>query len=153
MASSISGARTALYDALAAAAWPAPAPQVAFGEPASEKRTVVALMGVRDPSEQEAAIGAQSKDETFVLEVGVKVHDPGAATAQQVDARGFALADVVRSVVRANSGFAPGTLVPAKVISQTTDGALLAVGEQPGSTAGWVIFLTVLVQCKTRTTA
>lgn len=148
MASSISAARVALFNLLAAHAYPGAAPQVAFGAPAAyEEQEVVALLGVRDPDEEFAALGAQRRAESYVLEVGVKAHDPGAATAQVVDGRCFALADAVRSVVTANPNFAgapPTTVLPAEVISQTSDGAQAAEG------GGWVAFCVLQVRCQTR---
>lgn len=148
MASSIASARVALYDLLAAHTYPGLTPQVAFGAPAAyEEQEVVALLGVRDPDEEFAALGAQRRAESYVLEVGVKAHDPGAATAQVVDGRCFALADEVRAVVTANPNFAgapPITVLPAEVISQTSDGAQAAEG------GGWVAFCVLQVRCQTR---
>ena len=147
MASTIAAARAALHALLAAAAWPAPTPQVTFGAPdAYEDQQVVSLLGVQDPSEEFAALGAQRRAESYLLEVGVKAHDPG-ATAQVVDARAFAYADTVRGVVSANPTFAgapPATVLPAEVISQTSDGAQAAEG------GGWVCFIRLLVRCQTR---
>lgn len=146
MASSIAGARTALYDLLAAA--PAlSGVQVHFGAPAAyEEQEVVALLGVQDPDEEFAAIGAQRKAESYVLEVGVKAYNPGAKAGQGVDTRCFALAEAVRAVVGANPTFAPDTVLPASVTSQTSDGA------QPAEGGGWVCFNRILVRCQTRIT-
>lgn len=149
MASSIAGARLALHALLDAHTWPGTKPQVTFGAPdAHEEQEVVALLGIQDPDEEFAALGAQRRAESYVLEVGVKAHDPG-ATAQTVDTRGFALAEGVRVVVGANPTFAgapPITVLPAEVISQTSDGAQAAEG------GGFVIFLKLLVRCQTRIT-
>ena len=149
MASTIAAARVSLYDLLAAATWPAPTPQVTFGAPdAYEDQQVVSLLGVQDPGEEFAALGAQRRAESYLLEVGVKAHDPG-ATAQTVDTRAFAYADTVRGVVADNPTFAgppPATVLPAEVISQTSDGAQAAEG------GGWVCFIRLLVRCQTRIT-
>jgi hypothetical protein len=148
MASSIASARLALHALLAAHTWPGSPPQVTFGAPdAYEEQEVVALLGVQDPDEEFAALGAQRKAESYVLEVGVKAHDPGAADAQTVDTRAFALAEAVRVVVNANPNFAgavPITVLPAQVTSQTSDGAQAAEG------GGWVCFIRLAVRCQTR---
>ena len=148
MASSIAAARLALHALLAAHTWPGNPPQVTFGAPdAYEEQEVVALLGVQDPDEEFAALGAQRKAESYLLEVGVKAHDPGAANAQTVDTRAFALAEGVRVVVNANPNFAgavPITVLPAQVISQTSVGAQAAEG------GGWVCFVKLLVRCQTR---
>jgi hypothetical protein len=148
MASTISAARLALHALLAAHTWPGNDPQVTFGAPdAYEEQEVVALLGVQDPDEEFAALGAQRRAESYVLEVGVKAHDPGAADAQAVDTRAFALAEAVRAVVGANTTFAgapPITVLPAEVISQTSDGAQASEG------GGWVCFIRLLVRCQTR---
>lgn len=148
MASSIASARLALHALLAAHTWPGTQPQVTFGAPdAYEEQEVVALLGIQDPDEEFAALGANRKAETYDLEVGVKAHDPGAANAQAVDTRGFALAEAVRVVVNANPTFAgapPITVLPAQVISQTSVGAQAAEG------GGFVIFLRLLIRCQTR---
>jgi hypothetical protein len=148
MASSIAAARLALHALLAAHTWPGTQPQVEFGAPAAyEEQEVVALLGVQDPDEEFAALGAQRKAESYDLEVGVKAHDPGAVNAQAVDTRAFALAEAVRVVVNANPNFAgapPITVIPAQVISQTSDGAQAADG------GGWVAFCVLRIRCQTR---
>jgi hypothetical protein len=148
MASSIASARLALHALLAAHTWPGNPPQVTFGAPdAYEEQEVVALLGLRDADEEFAALGAHRRAESYILEVGVKAHDPGAANAEAVDGRCFALADEVRAVVNANPNFAgasPITVLPAEVISQTSDGAQAAEG------GGWVAFCVLAVRCQTR---
>lgn len=148
MASSIAAARLALHTLLAAHTWPGATPQVTFGAPdAYEEQEVVALLGVQDPDEEFAALGAGRKAESYVLEVAVKAHDPGAANAQTVDTRCFALAEAVRVVINANPNFAgavPTTVLPAQVVSQTS------VGAQPAEGGGWVCFCRILVRCQTR---
>lgn len=148
MASSIAAARLALHALLVAHTWPGTKPQVTFGAPdAYEEQEVVALLGVQDPDEEFAALGAQRKAESYLLEVGVKAHDPGAADAQTVDTRAFALAEAVRVVVNANPNFAgavPTTVLPAQVISQTSVGAQAAEG------GGWICLIRLLVRCQTR---
>ena len=146
MASSIAAARVNLHGLLTAATWPAPKPQVTFGAPdVYEEQEVVSLLGIQDADEEFAALGAARHAESYLLEVGVKAHGPG-ATAQVVDGRGFALADTVRGVVHANPTFPPDTVLPAVVVSQTSDGAQAAEG------GGWVCFIRLLVRCQTRIT-
>lgn len=146
MATSISTARANLYTLLDAATWPGTKPQVAFGAPtAYEEQEVVALLGVTDADEAFAAIGAGRREETYELEVAVKVHDPAASTPQPVDARGFELADTVRGVVHSNYTLT-GAVRGAEVRSLRTDGAVAAEG------AGFVIFLRLGVACAARIT-
>lgn len=148
MASTIAGARQALYDALAAHVFPGTAPQVEFGSPlAYEEQEVVALMGVEAPDEDEAVFGGpRPRDEQFTLVVTVKVHDPAAESGSVVDARGFELADEVRDVVYADQSLsgALGTAGWARVESQTTEGA------QPANGGGWFMFIDVRVRCRAR---
>lgn len=148
MPSSIASARLALHALLVAHTWPGAKPQVTFGAPdAYEEQEVVALLGVQDPDEEFAALGAQRKAESYDLEVGVKAHDPGAVNAQTVDTRAFALAEAVRVVVNTNPTFAgapPITVLPAQVISQTSVGAQAAEG------GGWICVIRLLVRCQTR---
>ena len=146
MASSIASARLNLYTLLAAATWPAPKPQVTFGAPdAYEDQQVVSLLGIEDPDEEFAALGAQRRAESYVLAVGVKAHDPG-GTAQTVDTRAFSYAETVRGVVGANPTFPPDAVLPAEVVSQTSDGAQSAEG------GGWVCFIRLLIRCQARIT-
>lgn len=147
MASSISAARVALYDLLAAAGG-LTGVQVAFGAPdAYEAQEVVALTGVESPDEEPAVIGGpRPRDESFVLLVAVKAHDPSATTGQSVDARCFALMDVVRSTVYANQTLTATLTSPgwARIQSQTTEGA------QPAEGGGFVMFGQVAVLCRSR---
>lgn len=148
MASSISGARVALYDLLVAATWPGDDPQITFGEPAAyEQQEVVALMGVESPDEEPAVIGGpKPRDENFVLVVACKAHDPAASTAQAVDARCWAFMDVVRSTVYANPDLNDSLSQPgwARIASQTSDGA------RPAQGGGWVMFGECRVACRAR---
>lgn len=146
MPSTIAAARINLYTLLAGAPWPLPIPQVTFGAPdAHEEQQVVSLLGIQDSDEEFAALGAQRHAESYVLEVGVKAHDPG-GTAQIVDTRAFAYAETVRGVVGANPTFPPDAVLPAEVISQTSDGAQSAEG------GGWVCFIRLLIRCQARIT-
>lgn len=148
MASTISAARSALYDLLAARSWTGGTPQVEFGAPGGyEEQEVVALLGVEAPDEEPGVIGGpKPRDETFILVVAVKAHDPAASTGQTVDARCFSLMDQVRTVVYANPTLSASLGTPgwARIASQTTEGALRAEG------GGWVMFGEVRVACRTR---
>lgn len=154
MASSIGAARLALYDMLVDATWPTTTPQITFGAPAAyEEAEVVALTGVESESEEPAVIGgSRPRDETFVLVVTCKVHDPAADTGQTVDARGFALMDVVRATVYADPALDGALSAPgwASISSQRSDGAVPAQGERVGTTAGWVLFGEVRIACRAR---
>ncbi len=144
MASSISAARAALFARLAAADALAGV-QVTYGAPADhEDPEVVALLGVRDPDEEAAAMGAGRKDETYQLEVGVKVHDRGGEAAD-VDARAYALADAVAEAVEGTGDYTLGGTVMWAFVTST-----VGVGAQAAEGGGWVCFLTVLVTCKAR---
>lgn len=148
MASSISAARGALYSLLAAADYNPPPDepvQVTFGPPENfQEQEVVALLGLFNPDEQDAALGAQRHEETYDLEVALKKHDP-AGNPDAVDARGFAMADIVRGVVHSNRTLG-GAVRDARVISQTTDGVERSEG------GGWIIFVRILVRCRQRIT-
>ncbi|MGH9225700.1 MAG: hypothetical protein ACRD2W_18380, partial [Acidimicrobiales bacterium] len=125
--------------------------QVTFGEPAGhEEQVVVALMGVLDPTEEAAQLGDAERHEDYRLEVVVKAHDP-TGDPQDVDARGWELADMVRAVVRADRtlGGALVSGVGASVVSMQSDGV------RPATTAGndawgWVVFIRILVRCRGR---
>jgi hypothetical protein len=155
MGSAISESRSALHARLLAAAYPVAegrSVQVTYGPPgAREGQDVVAMLGVRNPDEEPKQLGNLNKEETFWLVVGVKAHwvaPPGETEAEQaeaVDARGFAIADVVRGVVgttRSNLRLGPSYL--AQVVSQETEGV------QPAQGGGWVIFIQVIFECRAR---
>jgi len=142
MPSSIGPARQALFNLLAAGTTGV---QVTFGPPDSyEEQEVVALLGVFDPREEPAALGQRRMEETYHLEVGIKVHDP-AGNPADVDARGFALREDVRTVIESDLTLA-GTVRTALISSDTTDGVMPAEG------AGFVIFFRLLVECRQRIT-
>ena len=125
--------------------------QISYGPPAHEEQEVVALLGVRDVSEDAGAIGARRREEEYELEIGVKVHDPtagpvtaealaaGKRTAIDVDARGFALAEWVRQTVHRHWTLS-GTVREAAVTRQVTDGVQLAE-------KGALIFILLTVYC------
>jgi len=157
MSSAIGAARGALFDLLEAAApvssTQAPAKvQVTYGPPdAYEDQELLTLAGVETPDEDTAALGNHARDENFVLVVGVKAHDP-AGTARSVDARGWVLAEIPRTVVAANRTLG-GTVQTAEVASirhddRTPDGVAPVIA--PGS--GYVTFLRVAVRCWARIT-
>lgn len=152
--SSISSARAALFDLLEADAPDALAQhaqrphrkvQITFGPPGHEDLECVALLGVRSPVEDVESLGAMRREEEYGLEVGVKVHVPAAtddATGRKlVDARGFFVAEWVRSVVHGHYTL-NGAVRTAFITEQTT------VGVQPADKAGLVIFLLLLVSCE-----
>lgn len=150
MGSSISAAQGVVFGRLSvaaalAAAPPRPAVQVTYGPPdAEEAQEVVALLGVRNPEEEPVSLGAGGKDETYQLEVKVKAHDP-AATAQEVNERGWAIADVVVDEVEGSGDYTlDGSVMWALCEPTTTPGV------QPAQGGGWVIFLTVLITCRAR---
>lgn len=144
MPSSVSPARRALFDALAASA-DLSAVQVTFGEPdAHEEQEVVAMLGVGDVDEESAALGNERREERYRIDVGVKVHDP-AGDSRSVDTRCFAYADAVRAVVAANLTLG-GTVRTAHVVSQRSDGAQAAEG------GGWVCFNLLAIECHARIT-
>lgn len=146
MATTIKPARANLHAALAAhTPFTGDDVQVTFGLPADhEEQEVVALGGIEDPDEEDAALGAQRKEEAYVLLVLIKAHDP-TGDAVSVDGRGFDLADEVRAVVHADRTLG-GAVRDASATGTRTDGARAAEG------GGWVIFLTVAITCRARIT-
>jgi hypothetical protein len=144
MASSISAARAALYDMLSASSL-LNGVQVTYGAPdAHEDPEVVALLGVRDPDEEPAALGYGRKEETYQLEVGVKSHKRDGSAAE-VDTRAYELADAIADTVEGSGNY---------TLNSTVDWAYVAggigVGAQSAEGGGWVCFLTVLVTCRAR---
>ncbi len=151
MASSISAARAALFELLAASDLLVGV-QVTYGAPdAHEEPEVVALLGVRDPEEEPATLGAGRKDETYQLEVGIKVHSRDGEAAE-VDTRAYALADAVAEAVEGSGNYTlGGTVLWAYVAGPLGIGAQRVASVPPSSEgAGWVCFLTVLVTCRAR---
>lgn len=146
--STVAAARAALHALLVAGApaqtaQPAQKVQIAYGPPVHEEMEVVALLGVRDITEDAGAIGARRREEEYEIEIGVKVHDPaagaGSDAAARVDARGFALAEFVRQTVHRNWTLS-GTVREAAVTGQITDGVQLAE-------KGALIFILLTVYC------
>lgn len=153
MTSTISAARLKLHELLVENL-SQPGRQVTFGPPVQdEEHEVVAVLGLLDPVEEEAELGAANKWETYVLEVGVKVFDPDPdpAKAQEVDALGFGICNQIRDLVhgraRNNDRTLDGALGGsgyASVVSQTTQGV------RPVQGGGWVVFLRLLLRCRAR---
>lgn len=150
--STIAAARAALYDLLVADAPDRSANtygetarpvQISFGPPAHEEMEVVALLGVRNNDEDWGALGDQRREESYQLEVGIKVHNPsagaGSEAAELVDARGFELAEWVRSVVHGHWTL-NGTVRVASVTAQITDGVQLP-------DKGALIFILLIITC------
>lgn len=144
MPSSISAARLALFDRLSVAGGLAGV-QITYGRPTDhEEPEVVALLGVRDPEEEPATLGAGRKDETYQLEVGIKAHSRDGEAAE-VDLRAYALADAVAEAVEGKGDYTlGGTVLWAYAAGPT------GVGAQAAEGGGWVCFLTVLVTCRAR---
>ena len=150
--STIASARAAIHALLLADApdrtantygEPAKKVQISYGPPAHEEQEVVALLGVRDVSEDAGAIGARRREEEYELEVGIKVHNPAAGAGTEaailVDARGFELAEWVRQTVHRHWTLS-GTVREAAVTRQVTDGVQLAE-------KGALIFILLTVYC------
>jgi hypothetical protein len=144
MASSISAARAALYDMLSASSL-LNGVQVTYGAPdAHEEPEVVALLGVRDPDEEPAALGYGRKEETYQLEVGVKVHKRDGSAAE-VDVRAYALADAVADAIEGGGDYTLNGSVDWAYVAGP-----LGVGAQAAEGGGWLCFLVVLVTCRAR---
>ena len=128
---------------------------VKFGYPLGyEEQEVVALGGVEDTSEEPAALGGQRHEETYTLLVEIKVYDP-AGEADDVDQRGWALADEVREVVNTTTDAdrnLKGAVRWARVGALVSQGAVPARLATDTLAAGWVIFITVRVVCAERIT-
>lgn len=151
--STIAAARGALYELLAedppAATSQVPTQlpkpiQVSYGDPSHIELEVVALLGVRSPDEDDDALGARRRVEKYDLEVGIKVENPAAgddaAARAVVDARGFFIAEWVRSVVHRHWTL-NDTVRTAFVRQQITDGVV------PKDKAGCVIFILMVIHC------
>lgn len=147
MASTIAAARQALYYLLVAEPLLAGV-QISYGAPANhEEPEVVALLGVRNITEEPEQLGMIRKEETYLLDVGVKAHSR-TADAATTDARGFAIAEAVRGVAgttRTNITLS-GTVRTAMVVNEETEGV------QPAEGGGWVIFLLLQFECSARIT-
>lgn len=152
--STIAAARSALYDLLAADAPDATIQHgtkprrkvlISFGPPGREDFEVVALLGVRSPTEDVESLGDRRREETYGLEVAVKVHNPAAADdpdgRKLVDGRGFELANWVRSTVHGHFTL-NATVRTAFVTEQVT------IGVQPADKAGLVMFVLLVVSCE-----
>lgn len=146
--STIAPARAALHGLLVAGApaqtaQPARKVQVSYGPPVHEEMEVVALLGVRDLVEDTGALGARRREEEYGLEVGIKVHNPaagaGSTAAALVDARGFELAEWVRTVVHRHWTL-NGTVREAAVTRLITEGVQLAE-------KGCLIFILMTIEC------
>ena len=151
MPSSISAARAALYAKLTAhASLGAGGLQVVYGPPdAYEEQEVVTLLGTVDTDEEPVTLGPGNKDETYDLLVGIKVHDP-AGTAEEVDARGYAIADAVAGAVEADGDLTLNdTVMWALAGGPRTPNRL---GVLPAKGGGWVLFLEVPIRCRARVT-
>lgn len=156
MSSTIAAARAALYQMMLDEP-ELSGVQVTFGPPdAIEEDEVVALLRVLDPSEDEAQLGAGCKDETYRIEVKVKVHRQAATAddALEIDARGWYLAGIVRDLVHGRNNNNDHTLggtvnLGASVESQTSDGVQRFV-DLGGKDLGWAIFVSLMVRCKAR---
>lgn len=108
--------------------------QVTFGEPADEELEVISLLGVRDPNEEWGPLGTQRPtEETYQFEVGIKVDLPD-RTPAEVDARGWALRDMVREVIY-DDWTLGGTVRVAR------NGESRTIGVQRGAKGTPVIFI------------
>ncbi len=155
MATSIATARANLHSLLVTAAptsstQPDRKVQVAFGPPDSyEDQEVIALLGVETPDEDARALGRNQRHEEYVLIVGVKAYDP-TGTAASVDARVYALADVVRSTVNGNDTLKVNNVpavydaAPVSLRSRFPDGVI------PHVDGGWISILEVVIRVQQR---
>lgn len=148
MPSSIPGARANLFAALEAATWPDPQPQVVYGAPAAyEEQRVVAVLGFGPVGDEPAAIGQRRQEETYRIEVAIKVHDPAADDAAGVEAATMALYDVAWAVVHDDP-----TLGGAVTVAWP-GGADESPGAQAADKGGWVMFVSLFVACTARISA
>jgi hypothetical protein len=159
MGSSISAARLALDDMLTVAAADNTSVlfevQTTFGTPLEdEEQEVVAILGISDPSEATETLGPEARRrELYRIELTVKVYDPTAgsepADRRAVDARCFALADAVRSVVEADTTLA-GTVNTAHVVNQRSDGLAHPFDAAGKRLPGWVVHVDMSIACRAR---
>lgn len=145
MPSTISAARTALYNLLAAAAASGSGTalagvQVSWGNPLNyEEQEVVALGGTSDPTADTDTLGSHL-DESYVIEVPWKAHNPS-GTAQGVDERGYDMAEAIQAVVSSNVDLG------GVVLKAIANGGRSENGAQPAEGGGFVIFGTTSVVC------
>lgn len=147
MASTINASWTALYDLLVVAQSTTLAGvQVTAGPPSEfEDQEVVALLGWGDPDEESATIGGNfSREERYRIEIAIKKHDP-AGTSLTVVARLLAIADAVRDVIRANKRLTGEVM--CQVVRRRSNGPVPAQNEDGTSSAGWVAFDLLEVEC------
>lgn len=153
MASTISAARVALFNKLeqaAAGGGVLSDVQISWGDPlAYEEQEVVALLGISAPDEVPASLGNLSRDESYGIEVRIKVYGPE-DDAATVDGRAFAMADAVRSVVNVQPPTLSGTVRFAQVTSQRCDAGVQPVLNESGSQTGWICFIDMTVGCSAR---
>ena len=119
---------------------------VTFGVPSHEQLEAVALLGVRSATEDAGALGARRREESYELDVVVKVHHPAAGddaeSRKTFDARGFFLIEWVRSVVHRHWTL-NGTVRTAFVDEWVTD-AVQPADKGPGLT----MFALLQVHCE-----
>lgn len=161
MSTSIGRSRAALYsllqDAAANSANTLYGVQITFGPPdVHEEQELVAILGIRSPSELARVLGPQPnvRNEEYDIEVAVKCHKP-AGTALEVETRCIAMYEAVRAVITGNDrlGLTATQLVWAFPTGEESDGPVPvrkqnADGREVGD--GWVMRLDLRVQCKAR---
>lgn len=149
MASTISASWLALYNAFVAETGTGESlegVQITAGPPSEfEDQEVVSLLGWGDPEEESARIGGTNdREERYRIEVGVKAHDPS-GTSFTVAARLLAIVDALRVIVKANKRLTGEVM--CQVVRRRSDGPRPALGPDGSTSAGWVCFDLIEVEC------
>lgn len=147
MASSIAAATVALFDALVASAALAGV-QIIFGPPATaEEQEVIAIMGISDADEEFAALGAGRMEETYSIELKVKVYDPAdtedSAATGSTFLRAEEIREAIRTAVATNNRTLGGTVRIAQMGAKS-----YTWGNVEGG--GRVLFIDCPVNCRHR---
>lgn len=141
MASALAMAHANLYNVLSSEL----DVQVTYGVPDPyEENEVVAIRGFRS-SEEDAAIGAQRREENFWITLTIKVWRTGGDSKHIAD-RTFAIYDEVRAAVHADR-----TLNGAVRLAGVGNANSLE-GIQPAAAGGRIMFLDCEVDCRARIT-
>lgn len=137
-------ARANLYDLLDAAPVLSTVQRV-FGEPSAyEEQQVVAVLGFGPVGDEPAAIGQRRQEERYRIEVKIKAHDPAADDGQAVEDIAFDLYDAVWNVVHDNPTLDDAVTFCFPGGGDSSEGAQAAEG------GGWVMFVSLFVECTAR---
>lgn len=137
----------ALFEALAAEDGLAGVQKI-FGPPDSaEEQEVIAIMGISDADEEFAALGADRSEESYAIDLKIKVHDP-ADSAEVGGQAAFLRAEAIRESIR------------GVVAADRTLGGVVRIAQMGAKSYTWanvegggrVLFVDCPVLCRQRIT-